>query len=828
MLYLKRTLLSGAFLLAAVLSGHTLTAQEKLTFRGEVIDSAARRGVELATVSVMDAEGRAIKAFVTDANGKFENTVSARGDYRLAFAALGYATRTVDLTVSGPETDLGTIELVAGVELEEVVVSVVKPLIRSEVDKIAYSVESDPEAPISTALDILRKVPLVTVDGEDNVLLQGSSNFRVLMNGKTSSMMNNKETFKQMMRSMPASSIRDIEVITNPSSRYEAEGVGGIINIITNRRVSDNGYNGTVGASASTQASLSGYTYVTAKTGKLTLSANLMGAYIDQRESTSVSHSEYFDQDNRHFIDNTGRNKLEGRIGQMQLEASYEIDTLNLITLSAWGALQDIDMLSSGETQIQNRLGDPFQHYTTRNLGRMKWSTLSGNIDYQRTFRKPDRLLTFSYKLDNNPEKSDTRMEVAGLLDYASYQQHSIDDTFMREHTFQVDYTDPINTKNTYEVGAKYILRQNDSDPQAWRRGGESDPWVEDLPRINALDYNQHILAAYGAYTYKLDKYSLKAGARMEATWNDGVSTDMHGETVFDNTLFNVVPYATLSYVPKSSNRYSLSYTQRLSRPAIWYLNPYVNTDDPERIRYGNPDLESEIAHQFSLAYGIYGPAHTLNLTANATFTNNPIQQYSWTNDDGKNEMTYLNIGSREYYGLSAYYSFRKGTKFTLTTNLSANYTSMENKGELAVSNRGWSGNGYLSLRFGLWKDGALNGYTQYMSPRVMLQGESSGYAVYGFSINQRFLKQKLSATIGVSSPFHKYRNNWNETNAADYFQRSDYRYPMRSFSMSVSYQFGKMNIQVKRARRGIKNDDVLSGERGGSASSATSSGTAQ
>ncbi len=824
----KKTLLSGAFLLAAVFSGSAGIAQETLTFRGEVIDSATRRGVELATVSVMDTEGRAVKAFVTDANGKFENTVAARGDYQVAFATLGYATRTVDLKVTGLQTDLGTIELVAGVALEEVVVSVVKPLIRSEVDKIAYSVESDPEAPISTALDILRKVPLVTVDGEDNVLLQGSSNFRVLMNGKTSSMMNNPETFKQMMRSMPASSIKDIEVITNPSSRYEAEGVGGIINIITNRRISDNGYNGTVGVSASTQASISGYSYVTAKLGKLTLSANLMGAYVDQPGSRTTSLRENYDSDDRHFTDNTGRSELEARLGQMQLEASYEIDTFNLISLSTWGVLQDIDQFSDGETRIRNRARDLMQHYTNSTVGNMKWSTLSGNIDYQRTFQKPDRLFTLSYKLDNNPEKSDMLVGVSGLLDYASYQQRSVNDTYMREHTFQVDYTDPINAKNSYEVGAKYILRQNDSDPDAYLRGAASDPWVEDPARINALDYDQHILAAYGAYTYKLDKYSLKAGARMEATWNDGTSTHMNGETRFDNQLFNVVPYATLSYVPKPSNRYSLSYTQRLSRPAIWYLNPYVNTDNPEQISYGNPDLKTEVANQFSLTYGIYASAHTLNLTANATFTNNPIQQYSWMNDEGKNEMTFLNIGSREYYGLSAYYSFRKGTKFTLTANMSANYTSLEKKGIDAVTNDGWAANAYLSLRFGLWKDGALNGYGQYTSPRVMLQGESSGFAYYGFSFNQRMLKKKLSLTIGVTSPFHKYRDSWSETRAADYFQRSDYRYPMRNVSMSVSYNFGKLNVQVKRARRGIKNDDVMSGERGGSEGAAASSGAAQ
>ena len=824
--FMKIPGLLGALFLATALFGGTLTAQEKFTVKGEVIDSATRQGVQMATVSIMDTEGRAIKAFVTDGNGKFETILNEKGDFQVAFSSLGYTTAIQPLKITQAVTDLAKIELIAGLEMEEIVVSVVKPLIRSEVDKIAYSVEADPEAPISSALDILRKVPLITVDGEDNILLQGSSNYRVLMNGKSSSMMNNKSTFKQMMRSMPASSIKDIEVITNPSSRYEAEGVGGIINIITNRQASDNAYSGTVGASYSTQESIQGYTYVSAKLGKLTLSANVVGAYIDQRPSTSTSFRENYLNDERRFTNSDTRSELEAKLGQMNLEASYEIDTFNLITLSAWGYRQNVDNTSHMTTRISDQANVLNQHYNYRGISNYKYGSLSGNIDYQRTFRKPDRVLTFSYKLDNSPERSRSETDITGIQNFDSYYQLSDDDSFMREHTFQVDYANPINAKNSYEIGAKYILRQNESDPEAYIRYNPSDPWEVDYNRLNSLDYDQHILAAYGAYTYKLAKYSFKAGARLETTWNDGVATNISGDTHFDNNLFNIVPYATISYVPKPTNRYSLSYTQRLSRPSIWYLNPYVDNTNPEYIRYGNPDLDAEIAHQFSLTYGIYSTAHTLNLTANTTFTNNPIQSYSWINDDGVSETTYLNIGSREYYGLSAYYSFRKGTKFSLNTNLSGNYSTMEKTGEQAVKNDGFSYNAYLSMRFGLWKDGAITGYAQHSSPRVMLQGESSGFTYYGFSVNQRFFKQKLSMTLGITTPFQKYRTYWSETDAADYFSRNDSRNFIRNVSFNVSYNFGKTGIQVKRARRGIQNDDVKAGE-GGSGSSATSSGGA-
>lgn len=805
-------------------------AQNTFKITGHVTDSATNKGAEYATVIILDKEGKSAASLITEASGRFGATVKEAGEYTLTVSSIGYRTLEKPIRIEAPETDLGELVLVPGVEMESVTVSTTKPLIRSDIDKIAYSVEADPEAPVSTALDILRKVPLITVDGEDNVLLQGQSNYKVLLNGKSSSMLSNN--FKEMMRSMPASSIKDIEVITNPSSRYEAEGVGGIINIVTLRK-NDVGYSGSVGLSTNSQGGYGGNGYLSGKVGKFTLSTNLYANRVKQPGYNLTSY-----QENRimgQITESEGGADLKADIYQYQVEASYEVDSLNLLTLSFWGYNQDINMDQYMDSWITDTEGNPLWSYRNRIWNSQKSGGLSGNIDYQRTFMKPDRTFTLSYKLENNPNDRTTENIIENTVNYTPYQQRSVNDAVFWEHTFQVDYLDPITAKSTLEVGAKYILRQNESDPETYRRATSADPWVDDPTQWNKLDYDQHILGAYLGYTYKFNpKASVKVGTRAEATWNDGVfswynhESQQNDETRFDNRQFNLVPYVTLSYAPKPTNRFSLSYTQRLYRPSISILNPYVNTSNPESIYYGNPDLESEVSHSFNLTYGIFGSSHTLNLQANAMLVNNSIEYYTWFEENESfSRSSYFNIGKRRTFGANAYYSYRLGAKLTFNTSLNARYVDISRSGD-GAGNSGWSYNGYVQARVGVWKNGAFTGTVQYSSPSVSLQSESSGMFYYGMSFSQRLLKQKLSLSISVTSPFRKYLTYWSEMDSEHFYRRSDQRQLIRNLSFSVNYTFGKMNVQVKRARRGIQNDDLKggSGGEGGSTVSAGSAGS--
>ncbi len=804
--------------LALLLMPLGANSQNQYKISGEVIDSATRKGVEFATITLTDAAAKPVAAWVCDANGKYEYTVKSAGTYRATVASVGYTTLNREVTIDQSTARLDPFILSPGVEIESVAVTTTKPLIRSDIDKIAYSVEADPEAPASTALDILRKVPLISVDAEDNVLLQGQSNYKVLVNGKSSSLM--ERNFKEVIRSMPASSIKDIEVITNPSSKYEAEGVGGIINIITARKTLS-GYNGSLGLNADSRGGYGGNGYINAKFGKFSISGNLYAGAYRSPGGHSTSRQENFLSDENRFIDTDAESdKVKQSNISYQIEASYEIDTFNLITLSMWGYNGKYNYGTTSRSLTMDIDSLPVREFKNISTGEGRYGGLSGNIDYQRTFRKPDKTFTVSYKLENNPDDTDYSSDVVGILNYASYRQRSEDNTLSRQQTIQVDYVDPLSKKHSIEAGTKFILRQNSSDPQTYDWNGSE--WVLDPARKNALDYDQYILGVYGAYTFKLKKFSAKVGGRLENTWNDGLFSNAVKDTPFDNQQFNVIPYATLSYAPKASNRYSLSYTQRLSRPGIWYLNPYVNDVDPMNISFGNPALDAEVSHSFSATYGIYNPKTTLSLTGNMSTTDNSIERLTTVGDDGVSVTTYYNIGHRDTYRLNAYYSYRPNAKFSVNLNAAGGYVNVGNGAEL--DNDGFTYNGNLSLRFGLWKGGAINAMAFYNSPNIMLQGKGSGYFIHSLGINQKAFKDKVTFNFAVSSPFKKEMRFTTEYDTETFSRRTDSYNPIRQARLGITYNFGKTQVQVKRARRGITNDDLKSGEGSGGGGGASTS----
>ncbi len=575
------------------------------------------------------------------------------------------------------------------------------------------------------------------------------------------------------------------------------------------------GYNGSVNLGGDSFGSFNAGGYLNATTGKFTVSGYVSGMRQRRPGGSTENVQENFLSDDFRFQRSTSSSRVKAQGVFYNVQASYEIDSLNLLTLSLMGQQYDGKSPMETHTAITNADGDLVREFNNDLSSDFGFGFLSGNLDYQRLFKKPDRVFTASYKLsaDNQDNRSLTRID--GILDYPSYRQRSVDDATFREHTLQLDYVDPLTDKHLIETGVKFILRQNASDPEIYMRTPEIDEWTLDHARQNALDYDQYILSVYGAYQFKLKKFSVKAGLRVESTWNDGIFRNAIANTPFDNQLFNLVPNVTLSYAPKPSNRWSLSYTQRLSRPGIWYLNPYVNDVDPMNISQGNPDLESEIAHRFSASWGTFGAKSNLNLSADATFVGNAIERIATSNAEGVMRSTYLNAGNNARYNLNTFYSWRPSAKFTLSLNANGLYADLE--GDKGMRNRGFSFNGYLNTRVALWKNGSANANASYSSPRIMLQGKSTGFYYYGIGLSQRAFNQKVTFTLSANMPFHKDMHYYTVVDDDTFHRRSDTWTPMRTVRFNVGWNFGKTQVQVKRARRGINNDDQKAGE-GGSA----------
>ncbi len=512
------------------------TANTSFQVKGILLDSLTQEGEPYATIKIVkkEAPAKALKMLVTDMKGQFQEKVPGTGNFVMTITSVGRTPIVKDFSVKAGEklVDFGTLYIVdASNELGQVEIVAQKPLVKADIDKIEYNVQDDPDAQSNSVLEMLRKVPLVTVDGEDNIQVNGSSSFKVYVNGKPNNMMSNNPT--EVLKSMPANSIKHIEVITNPGPKYDAEGVGGILNIVTVGSGLE-GYTATFSANVSNRGA-GGGAFGTIKSGKLTVSARYNYNYNDQPRNYSSGSQHVTPEavtENSSNLDYDGSNKGHGSFQSGSMEASYEIDTLRLVTMSfgLWGGGNK----SNGSTDYiatfpENINAAPIYSYSAFNRSKSSWYSIDGGIDYQRLFKVKDRMLTFSYKINTRPQTSDsyTEYEIDNGYnpDWADYlnrlkNQHNDGEQNTTEHTFQADYTTPIGKLHTLEAGAKYILRNNSSEDDRFD-ADDTGKYEYNKDQSSHYKHLNDIIAAYLGYGLKVKRLSGRLGLRYEHTIQD-------------------------------------------------------------------------------------------------------------------------------------------------------------------------------------------------------------------------------------------------------------------------------------------------------------------
>jgi len=810
---MNRKLLSLGFFFLFVVFAYSETTTSPIVVKGIVLDSLTNTTLPYATVSVSTAEKPTVylKRLASGVKGDFELTLNKAGNYLLSFESVGMNKLVKNFSITSNQTkfDLGKINMVSSDQkLAGVTVVANKPLVKVDLDKISYDTKSDPESQSTNVLEMLKKVPMVTVDGEDNIQVKGSANFKVYINGKPSNMTATNPS--QVLKSMPASSIKSIEVITEPGAKYEAEGVGGIINIVTEKAMA--GYTGNVQAGVDSRGGYNGGFYFSTKTGKLGLTANLN--YNNRsdpgrtstvyRESVSGIGGKYLNQgiasDNRyHFF-------------YGNLEASYEIDSLNLISLTVGGHNGGNHSKVNGISVSSDELRDTLNAFSQYTDSKGTWGGEELSLDYQRSFKKPDKLLTFSYKLGNTPNNTDNYSKATGIVNYPDTEQKIKSNASGNEHTFQVDYTEPFNKIHVMELGAKYILRLNNSDNLYQNYDDATNAWVDTPGRnTNDMKHTQHILGVYGSYTLKLEKFSIKGGLRYEHT-NSIVDFSQNPTLDFKVPFDNVVPSVSASYKLTQTSNLRLSYNQRISRPGIWYLNPFYDDTNPLAISQGNPDLKPEVDNSFSLNYGNFSPKVNFNANLYTSFTNNSIEDVSKLLASGATYTTYENIGSVNNTGLYIYGSWQMNKIVKWNCNSSVNYSKYKTNDGSGLENHGMRYTFSGGAQFTLPSDFKLNLNGGYYSSGVSLQGTNPSFHYSSLSFGRDFFAKKLNVTMRIQDPFESTKKMKFTTQASTYYQQTDMVVKGRYFGFTASYRFGEMKAQIKKVERGISNDDVKGG----------------
>jgi len=800
---MKRLLLMAlcCYLSATVLAQ---PAPQTLTVKGTAIDSVTNKPVGYVTVALQDAlTKKPVRGGLTKDDGTFELKTVTGKTYQLTLASVGYKDKIIKITGSEAEINVGNIVLSpAKNQLKEVSVTALRPVVKQEIDRISYDVQADPETKTQNVLDMLRKVPLITVDASDNIQLKGEGNYKILINGKPSSLVarNPSDVFK----SMPASSIQKIEVITTPPAKYDAEGLAGIINIITNKKI-DQGYNGSVNLRENSLYGPGGGISLTVKQGKLGVSNYTGYGYQVKRHGSSESSLQTLTNDPT-LSQQSSTNVNSGRYIYTSTELSYEIDSLNLITgmfdYNNSRNSNENDQFSN-EFDVNNAL---IQSYKLTNTGRSKYHGLDFGVNYQLGFKSnKNRLLTLSYKYSNAPGNSVNTNAIFDRFNYAlpSYLQQN--NTGTREQTIQADYVHPL--KNiTIEGGVKAILRDNLSDFENSNFIDSTQTYIPDPTNTNNFTYNQDVYSLYNTYQYNLNNWGIKAGARFEGT--DIKAHFISQATNLDRSYNNFVPSISIQRKLKNGASFTFGFTNRIQRPDIGLLNPFVNKTNPKFISAGNPDLMPVVNHSLELNFSKFSKG-SFNIGLSYAFSNNTIQNVTRLIDT-ITYTTYQNLGSSKNLGLNASinYPITKKLSFNLNTRLSNIWLKGYYNGQL-YSNKGVAGYGFTYIGYKItdtWRAGANAGF---QSSNVSLQGKSSSNVFTSVSTSKDVLNKKGSIFFNVNNPFSQYRTFKSYTRDPNFYQSNASLNPIRSFNIGFNYRFGKLKAEIKKNQRGIDNDDT-------------------
>lgn len=775
-------------------------------------------GVVYATYRLYAAADstRAIVSDITDVDGTFAHGLPAAGNYRLVLSYVGLkdAPVTFSVTPSVPTADLGDIRMYEGAEaLEGVTVTAQRPLVVKQIDRIAYDVQADPLTPTSTVRDILRSVPMVSVQPDGTILVNGSSDFRIFKNGRPNNSLSRNA--KDLFAALPASMIKRIEVITEPGAEYDAEGTAAILNIVTDDTHVVKGVLGS--AQVNWESSLEipgGSLYLTTQVNKVTLSVyggyNPLGGRQFKGEQGSVttfpesgiSRSEYT------------RSKQRGGISYFGMEGSYELDSLNLFTAELSGynfGYSPRYVLSSSLTSAPDgtALGGFASSVTD---GRTGYFDLSANFNYQHSTRRRGETYTLSYMLsttDQNNHQNTLYSDVWGTeeLPYTSlYYKYRLN---FIEHTVQADWNRPFADRHQLNLGLKWINRRNNSRDTRYYEG-----WQNSFLRFRHIT---DIASVYAQYGIKVRRVNLRAGLRYEyshlrATYPGHDNTEER--TPFTTDLHDLVPSASAVWQMSDPSSLTATYAASISRPGISYLDPTVKVS-PNAVSYGNADLESARRQSVKLQYMYIGKKLNFNVSADFSWINNGIGLDEFITDGDVINTTYGNIAHQRNLSLNLYSQWSVTAKTRWMVNGGASwqrnhwngltmcrwipqvYTRLTQELPWAVHAEAflWYSGGWLNSVYGYSDSNFLNN------------------AYYGISLSREFLKDKrLSVRAGISNPFGQhYPKRYQYMTQGSYRQTAwDCRYSGPRVTLAVSYRFGSLQAQVKKTAASIKNDDLV------------------
>jgi outer membrane receptor protein involved in Fe transport len=782
----------------------SINAQQKGSYTGKLVDQKSKTSIPYSKIFILNpVDSTLITGGLTDEKGNFNITPVKFGDYIVKITAFGFKTLYIpDLTIDSKNSSItaGDIELSEDIELLNTVeVLAEETEMQTAIDKKIFNVEKQITATGGTALDALQNVPSITVDMDGNVSLRGSANVTVLIDGRPSSITGGDRS--GVLETIPASSIQNIEIITNPSAKYDPDGMSGIINIVLKKNKLK-GINGNIEAGIGTGVNYNGSLNLAYRNEKF----NIYGGY-------SINHYagyRNFNQTTETWSD-LGYNKL------IQSRSGDHLKHSNLIKFGTDFYLNDKNTLGFGVTgniADNNRTGDMiYKSYDSTKLNNT-WRRLTDDpqfrqggdvkIFYEKKFVKKNQKLTAdaNYSIGESLSEgfySEDSLSNNGQTTFPNFlKQTNTTPTEYSKSNFQVDYFYPIRN-GKIETGLKSSFRTNNQSFSQNTFNSTINDYQEDTLLTNTFNYAEQVHGAYFIYGLYLDKIKFQIGLRAEQVF---VDTDIKEDTLeYKNDYFSLYPSAHIKKPLGNNKELSLSYSRRVNRPRSHSLNPFPKYTDPLNLRRGNPYLNPEYINSVEFGYSSYGKKLTLNGSLYYRYMTDMIQRVKTIEDNLVSVTSWGNLDEGHFLGLEAVviYKPKKWWRIMISTNLSQNYLKSD---DVELNNSGFSYTAHLSQTFSLKNNWSIQHTGFFNSPRILSQGKTVAMYATDLAVKKSILKKKLTFSLRVSDIFNTRRFALEVGEDQVFKTESEWKWESRRLFFAVSYKFGKQSMP-KAKRQG-------------------------
>ncbi|MCS7189581.1 MAG: TonB-dependent receptor family protein [Bacteroidia bacterium] len=762
------------------------------TVKGTLKDSLSKEPLSYVSVSLYRSD-KLVAGTLSDEKGNFILQDIPIGKYLLRVQPLGYGLteKVIETTPLRPDLNLGELLLSEkGIQLETVEIQAKQEAIAYNPEKIIYFPDRDATVQGGDAIDVLRKIPSVNVDIEGNIQVRGSGAVRIYLDGKPSLLFANSPA--DALRAVPAEQIERVELITNPSARYEAEGAV-ILNIVLKRNRLE-GINTAAGVGISNQLANANVTIGT-KIGRWSHTLNGGGRYRYAGTGYSTFHRQQETPSGPVILRQVG-DFLPKRFST---NLFYGGDFVrNAAQSFSWGInYRDLtfDRINNLTVSWEGGPWNSIQYTRNTRFPSKDWG-INANIDFtHRSLTRPGEELFLSLQGGYGKRSQSYSLEQLSALDTFFLRERSLNRGDSWESQFQLDYTRPLGTQWKWESGLRLNLRGLHTGFHYERFDRVAELFYTLAGRQDTLEYLQAVPAAYLSLGWAKDRWLIKAGLRYEYTFNDALF--LRGTFPFQQTYQNVFPNLLLSYSLKGLYPIQFSYSQRIRRPWIQELNPFIDASDPRNIQYGNPNLGPELTHALELSIFPF-------VSLFARYTQDVVQEYTFVDERSITHTTFLNAGERGFYGTNLF--FRRSffsDRLTLQGNAELAWVVLwASMAGQSYSNRGWQYSIRGSIQWSPARSWLVELSGNYNSPRVVLQGVRPVFMFQEAGVRKTFSGGRWSIGAIAYNPFFRYLRMHTRLVGESFVQESTTGIPFRLVGVQVRYQHTRAGENFWRRRR--------------------------